>query len=166
MVVLGIDPGASATGYGVVARADGVLRALDYGRVTTVPADPFPARLHQVFQRLSGVIRTHQPDCVAIETLVFAKNVQSAFKLGQVRGVALLAAHQAGLGIAEYTPLQVKSAVTGYGGASKVQVQRMVQSLLRLREPPESPDAADALALAICHHHSAALRRLPGGGLR
>ncbi len=163
MLVLGVDPGASATGYGIVARSDGALRAVEYGRITTSSTDPFPSRLQQIFGRLVELIRCYQPDWAAVETLVFAKNAQSAFKLGQVRGVALLAAAQGGLAIEEYTPLQVKSAVTGHGAASKGQVQRMVQSLLSLHDPPDSMDAADALAVAICHHHSAALRHLSRG---
>jgi len=162
-LVLGVDPGATATGYGIVARSDGALRAIEYGSITTSSADPFPSRLQQIFGCLADLIRRHQPEWAAIETLVFAKNVQSAFKLGQVRGVALLAAAQGGIAIAEYTPLQVKSAVTGYGAAGKGQVQRMVYSLLNLSEPPRSTDAADALAIAICHHHSAALRHLSIG---
>ena len=166
MLVLGVDPGASATGYGMVARTNGVLQAIEYGSITTSSADPFASRLQEIFGRLAELIRRHQPEWAAIETLVFAKNAQSAFKLGQVRGVALLAAAQGGLAVAEYTPLQVKSAVTGYGAAGKGQVQRMVQSLLSLREPPRSTDAADALAIAICHHHSLALRHLSIGARR
>ncbi|MGB4782792.1 crossover junction endodeoxyribonuclease RuvC [Candidatus Methylomirabilis sp.] len=163
MLVLGVDPGASATGYGVVASSDGVLRAVEYGSVSTSPRDPFSSRLLQIFSRLAELIRCYQPEWAAIESLIFAKNVQSAFKLGQARGVALLAAAQSGLAIAEYTPLQVKSAVTGYGAAGKGQVQQMVQSLLGLKEPLRSTDAADALAVAICHHHSARLLHLSRG---
>jgi crossover junction endodeoxyribonuclease RuvC len=163
VLVLGVDPGASATGYGIVARSDGVLRGVEYGSITTSSGDPFPSRLQHIFCRLAELIRRHQPDVAAIETLVYAKNAQSAFKLGQVRGVALLAAVQGGIDVAEYAPLQVKNAVTGYGAAGKGQVQRMVQTLLGLHEPPRSTDAADALAVAICHHHSAALRHLLRG---
>ena len=163
MLVLGVDPGAGATGYGMVDRRDGALRALEYGSIATSSADPFPSRLQQIFERLTELIRRHRPEWAAIETLIFAKNAQSALKLGHVRGVVLLAAVEGGLAIAEYTPLQVKSAVTGYGAAGKGQVQRMVQSLLDLPEPPRSIDAADALAVAICHHHSAVLRHLMAG---
>jgi crossover junction endodeoxyribonuclease RuvC len=166
VLVLGVDPGAIVTGYGFVARENGMLRAIEYGGIRTSSATPFPSRLQQIFSRLVELIQRHRPGWAAIETLVFAKNAQSAFALGQVRGIALLAAAQGGLEIAEYTPLQVKSAVTGYGAADKVQVQQMVQVLLSLPAPPRSRDAADALAVAICHHHSAALRQLPMGGRR
>lgn len=166
MRVLGIDPGASATGYGIVDRNDGLLQAIEFGSIVTSPTDPFPARLQQIFGRLAELIRRHHPESVAVETLVFAKNAQSAFRLGQARGVALLAAAEGRLAVAEYTPLQVKGAVTGYGAATKGQVQRMVQSLLRLRTPPAPIDAADALAVAICHHHSASLRHLLRGRRR
>ncbi|MBZ0170446.1 Holliday junction resolvase [Candidatus Methylomirabilis lanthanidiphila] len=166
MLVLGIDPGAGATGYGMVARSDGVLRAVEYGSIITTPRDPFPTRLQQIYSRLAELIRRYQPEWAAAESLIFAKNAQSAFKLGQARGVAILAASLGGLTIAEYTPLQVKSAVTGYGAADKRQVQQMVQSLLGLEEPIRSTDAADALAVAICHHHSARLLHLTRGGRR
>ncbi len=166
MLVLGVDPGTSATGYGVVARSDGQLRAVEYGSIVTTPRDPFPSRLQQIFSRLAELIHRHQPEWAAVESLIFAKNAQSAFKLGQTRGVILLAAAQNGLTIAEYTPLQVKSAVTGYGAADKRQVQQMVETLLGLDEPVHSTDAADALAVAICHHHSAKLQQLIQGSSR
>ncbi|PWB78220.1 MAG: crossover junction endodeoxyribonuclease RuvC [Candidatus Methylomirabilota bacterium] len=166
MLVLGIDPGAMATGYGMVARSDGVLRALEYGSIITTPSDPFPTRLQQIYNRLTQLIQRYQPEGAAIESLVFAKNAQSAFKLGQARGVAILAAALSGLTIAEYTPLQIKSAVTGYGAAGKRQVQQMVGTLLSLDQPVRSTDAADALAVAICHHHSARLLRLTRDGRR
>jgi crossover junction endodeoxyribonuclease RuvC len=146
-----------------VARSDGVLRAVEYGSIITAPRDPFPSRLQHIFSRLAEMIHRYRPECAAIESLIFAKNAQSAFKLGQARGVAILAAAQSGLAIAEYTPLQVKSAVTGYGAAGKRQVQQMVESLLGLEEPVGSTDAADALAVAICHHHSARLLHLSRG---
>lgn len=163
MLVLGVDPGVGATGYGMVARTDGVLRAVEYGSIITTPGDPFPFRLQQIFSRLAELIRCYQPEWAAVESLIFAKNVQSAFKLGQARGVAMLAATLSGVTIAEYSPLQIKSAVTGYGAAGKPQVQQMVQSLLSLGEPIRSTDAADALAVAICHHHSARLLHLTRG---
>ena len=163
MLVLGVDPGASATGYGMVARSDGVLRAVEYGSIITTPSDPFPSRLQQIYSRLAELIRCYQPEWAAIESLIFAKNAQSAFKLGQARGVAILAATLGGLTVAEYTPLQVKSAVTGYGAAGKRQVQQMVGTLLSLKEPVRSTDAADALAVAICHHQSARLLHLTRG---
>ena len=166
MLVLGVDPGAGATGYGMVARSNGVLRAVEYGTITTTPRDPFPSRLQQIFSRLAELIRYHQPEWAAIESLIFAKNVQSAFKLGQVKGAAILAATLGGLAIAEYTPLQVKSSVTGYGAAGKRQVQQMVGSLLGLEEAVCSTDAADALAVAICHHHSIRLLHLSRGRTR
>jgi len=166
VLVLGVDPGAGATGYGIVAREDGVLRAEEYGSIITTPSDPFPIRLQQIYCRLAELIRRYQPEWAVIESLIFAKNAQSAFKLGQVRGVAILAAALGGVTIAEYTPLQVKSAVTGYGAAGKGQVQCMVQSLLGLDEPIRSTDAADALAIAICHHHSIRLMSLVRKGGR
>jgi crossover junction endodeoxyribonuclease RuvC len=147
----------------MVARTDGVLRAVEYGSIITTPGDPFPSRLQQIFSRLAELIRCYQPEWAAVESLIFAKNAQSAFKLGQARGVAILAAALSGVTIAEYTPLQIKSAVTGYGAAGKPQVQQMVQSLLGLGEPIRSTDAADALAVAICHHHSARLLHLTRG---
>ena len=115
-----------------------------------------PARLSVVFTRLGEIIGEHQPDEVAIEDVFYAVNVKSALKLGQVRGVAMLAASSNGLAVAEYSPLSIKSAVVGYGKAEKQQVQHMVTRLLKLEAPPDSPDAADALAIAICHLHTAA----------
>jgi crossover junction endodeoxyribonuclease RuvC len=115
-----------------------------------------PLRLAEISNRLGEIIREHRPDTVAIEDVFYAVNVKSALKLGQVRGVAMLAASSAGLEVAEYAPLAIKSAVVGYGKAEKQQVQQMVMRLLKLEAPPEPPDAADALAIAICHLHTAA----------
>jgi len=157
MRVLGIDCGTEYTGYGVVEQTgEGELRCLVAGAIRLSPREPMARRLDRIFAELSGLIATHRPELVAIEDVFYAVNVKSALKLGQVRGVAMLAAAAAGLEVCEYAPLAIKSAVVGYGRAEKPQVQQMVARLLRLAEVPESPDAADALAIAICHLHTAA----------
>jgi len=157
MRVLGIDCGTEYTGYGVVELCpDGKLSCLTCGAVKLSPREPMPARLATIFERLGAVIAEHQPDRVAIEDVFYALNVKSALKLGQVRGVAMLVASSAGLEVAEYSPLSIKCAVVGYGRAEKSQVQHMVTRLLNLAEIPEPPDAADALAIAICHLHTSA----------
>ena len=157
MRVLGIDCGTEYTGFGVVELChDGKLLCLTCGAVKLSPREPLPLRLSRIFERLGAIIQEHQPDNVAIEDIFFALNVKSALKLGQVRGVAMLAASTAGLAVTEYSPLTIKSAVVGYGRAEKQQVQHMVTRLLNLAEVPEPPDAADALAIAICHLHTAA----------
>lgn len=162
MRVLGIDPGTAVTGYGLVGRRGEQLHLVRCGAISTAAALPFPARLKLIFDGLRQVIAELEPDCAAIEGVFFARNVQSAIKLGQARGAALLAAVSGGLPVFEYSPLEVKGAVTGYGRAEKGQVQEMVRALLRLAEAPHPPDAADALAVAICHHHAAHLRqRIP-----
>jgi crossover junction endodeoxyribonuclease RuvC len=157
MRVLGIDCGTEHTGYGIVELLPhGQLRCQGFGAISVSPRIPMPKRLSTIFKSLAAVIREHQPDDVAIEDVFYAVNVKSALKLGQVRGVAMLAASSAGLAVAEYAPLSIKSAVVGYGKAEKQQVQHMVTRLLNLDSPPDSPDAADALAIAICHLHTAA----------
>jgi len=157
MRVLGIDCGTEYTGYGVVELAcDDRLVCLTCGAIKLSPRTPLPERLCTIFQRLGTIIIEHQPDNVAIEDVFYALNAKSALKLGHVRGVAMLAASSAGLEVAEYAPLTIKSAVVGYGRAEKQQVQHMVTRLLNLVEIPEPPDAADALAIAICHLHTAA----------
>jgi len=166
MRVLGIDCGTEYTGYGVVELCpDQTLVCLACGAIKLSPRDPLPSRLSTIFVRLGGIIAEHHPDGVAIEDIFYAVNVKSALKLGQVRGVAMLAASSAGLQVAEYSPLTIKSAVVGYGKAEKRQVQNMVTRLLKLAEIPEPPDAADALAIAICHLHTAAtLQRQSAAG--
>lgn len=157
MRVLGIDCGTELTGYGVVELDPaGTLCCLSCGVIKLSPREPLPARLATIFDRLNKIIRDLHPEHVAIEDVFYAVNVKSALKLGQVRGVAMLAASSAGLEVAEYAPLAIKSAVVGYGRAEKQQVQHMVTHLLHLSEIPEPPDAADALAIAICHLHTAA----------
>ena len=167
MRVFGIDCGTEFTGYGVVEVDPSArlprLRHLCAGAVKLNKKDRTPVRLAQVYAELTAHIQAWQPDVVAIEEVFFSANAKSALKLGQVRGVALLAAANCGLPVAEYAPLAIKSAVVGYGLAAKEQVQFMVTRLLELDEAPKSPDAADALAIAICHVHHAqtaeALRR-------
>jgi crossover junction endodeoxyribonuclease RuvC len=157
MRVLGIDCGGEYTGYGVVEiHADRRLCCLTCGAIKLSPREKLPLRLSRIFTRLGEIIAAHQPDQVAIEDVFYALNVKSALKLGQVRGVAMLAAAVAGLEVAEYSPLTIKSSVVGYGRAEKQQVQHMVTRLLDLSEPPEPMDASDALAIAICHLHTAA----------
>ena len=157
MRVLGIDCGTEYTGFGVVELClDGKLICLTCGAVKLSPRQPLPLRLVTIFDRLGAIIQEHQPDNVAIEDIFYALNVKSALKLGQVRGVAMLAASTAGLAVTEYSPLTIKSAVVGYGRAEKQQVQHMVTNLLNLAQIPEPPDAADPLAIAICHLHTSA----------
>ena len=159
MRVLGIDCGTEYTGYGVVDLCpDDRLACIACGAIKVSSRDPMPVRLSQISSRLQELIAEHQPDRVAIEDVFYAVNVKSALKLGQVRGVAMLAAAAAGLEVAEYAPLSIKSAVVGYGKAEKHQVQHMVARLLNLDEIPEPADAADALAIAICHLHTAATK--------
>lgn len=155
MRVLGIDCGTEYTGYGVVELLeDDTLRCLCCGAVKASPRHSMSVRLNTIFHEIDQIIQQHRPDNVAIEDVFYAVNVKSALKLGQVRGVAMLAASRAGLDVAEYSPLSIKSAVVGYGRAEKGQVQHMVARLLDLAEIPEPPDAADALAIAICHVHT------------
>jgi crossover junction endodeoxyribonuclease RuvC len=157
MRVLGIDCGTEYTGYGVVELCpDNRLLCLTCGAIKLSTSDSLPARLVQVFDCLGRVIQEYHPDQVAIEDVFYAVNVKSALKLGQVRGVAMLCASSAGLEVAEYAPLSIKSAVVGYGKAEKRQVQHMVTRLLNLDVVPEPSDAADALAIAICHLHTSA----------
>ncbi|KRT63873.1 MAG: Holliday junction endonuclease RuvC [Chloroflexi bacterium CSP1-4] len=154
MIVLGIDPGTAMTGYGLVERTGSRLRAIDYGCLETPSTMELPQRLLLIQQGIADLIETHRPDLVAVERLFFNKNVQTAFAVGQARGVALLTAAQFGLAVHEYGPHEVKMAVTGYGRAEKAQVQRMVQTVLGLAVLPRPDDAADALAIAICLAHA------------
>ena len=160
MRVLGIDCGGEYTGYGVVEMSSsGKLGCLTCGAIKLSPREVLPRRLSRIFTQLGEIIEVHQPDEVASEDVFYALNVKSALKLGQVRGVAMLAAASAGLEVAEYSPLTIKSSVVGYGRAEKQQVQHMVIRLLELTEPPETMDASDALAIAICHLHTAGTLR-------
>ncbi len=160
---LGIDPGTAIMGYGVVEETGGRLQAIDFGALLTTKAETLPQRLLRLHRGLQELLERHRPTAVAVETLFFNRNVRTALAVGQARGVALLAAAQAGLPVFEYSPQQVKDAVVGYGGASKDQVQRMVSTLLGLQEVPRPDDAADALAIAVCHVHSARFGMLSQG---
>lgn len=157
MRVMGIDCGTECTGYGVVdLDSRDKLGCVSFGGIRLSPREPLPIRLSTVFERLSSLIQEFQPDRVAIEEVFYSVNAKSALKLGQVRGVAMLAASSQKLQIGEYAPLTIKSSVVGYGRAEKEQVQLMVARLLGLQEIPESADAADALAIAICDLHTQA----------
>ncbi len=159
MRVFGIDCGTEITGFGVVESDDSGresrLTCKALGAVRLAKAKALPERLLQVYTELCGEMQRWQPDVVAVEEVFYSVNAKSALKLGQVRGVALLAAAACGIAVAEYAPLRIKSSVVGYGLAKKEQVQFMVARLLQLAELPEPPDAADALAIAICHIHTA-----------
>ena len=161
MLVIGIDPGTATTGYGLVREnQDGSLNAVDYGAIIT-PADlPMPLRLLELYNKIKEILFLHHPESGAVEKLFFQRNVSTAISVGQGRGVALLALAESGIDVMEYTPLEVKQAVVGYGGADKGQVQAMVKAILNLDEIPTPDDAADALAIAICHLHSARIKQL------
>ena len=162
MLVLGIDPGTAITGYGLVRQAeDGSLEQVYHGVVLTAAKTPMPQRLEKLYSEINEVIHLHRPDSSAVEKLFFSRNVKTGISVGQARGVVLLALAQAQIPIAEYTPNEIKLAVSGYGNADKRQVQEMVRVLLTLDAIPKPDDAADALAVAICHLHSARLGILP-----
>jgi crossover junction endodeoxyribonuclease RuvC len=164
MLVIGIDPGTATTGYGLVQeRQDGSLQLVDYGAILTPAHTPLSERLLELHRQLNDILLLHRPESAAVEKLFFQKNVRTALNVGQARGVALLALAQAGLPVAEYTPLEVKQAVVGYGAADKNQVQQMVRALLELEDIPRPDDAADALAIAICHLHSHHIQGLIDG---
>lgn len=167
MLVIGVDPGTAITGYGLVRDDEhGKLVAVDFGVITTPSNLPMPERLLQIYQRLRELLSRYHPESGAVEKLFLQRNVRTAISVGQGRGIALLALAEAGIPVAEYTPLEIKQAVTGYGGAEKMQVQQMVKYILELSEIPRPDDAADALAVAICHLHSARTQSLYAGGVR
>lgn len=161
MIVLGIDPGIATTGYGVVRdEPDGTFTALDYGVLLTPKTDSQPARLMSLREQLIALIHQWRPTESAVEALFFAANAKTAMSVGQARGVILVTLHEAGLPIGEYTPLQVKQAVTGYGQADKMQMQTMVKMLFTLDSLPRPDDAADALAIAFTHFQSSRYHRM------
>jgi crossover junction endodeoxyribonuclease RuvC len=160
VLILGIDPGTAITGYGLVRETEEGLTLVDCGVITTPSDQPLPQRLQTIYQGLVVVVREHQPEAAAVEELFFSRNVRTALSVGHARGVALLALADAGLPIYEYKPLEVKQAVAGYGGADKRQVQEMVRMLLNLDHVPHPDDAADAVAVSVCHIHSSRMAAL------
>jgi crossover junction endodeoxyribonuclease RuvC len=159
MFVLGIDPGLSRCGYGVVTRRDGGLAAVAGGVISSSPSMPLPERLRTLSDELRALVAEFRPDAVVVERVFFQVNARTAMATGMAAGVALVAAAEAGCEVAQYTSNEVKQALVGYGGATKDQVQRMVASVLGLADPPSPPDVADALALAACHLTTQPLRR-------
>jgi len=158
MRVLGIDSGSRVTGYGVIDGDGAECLYVSCGVIRVKPAESLSSRLHTIFRGIISVISDTRPDAVAIEGIFHAVNVQSALKLGHVRGVCMAAVAESNLPVYEYSPLEVKAAVTGYGRAEKFQVQQMVSALLKLKILPETHDASDALAIAICHANSNRLK--------
>ncbi|HLS53048.1 MAG TPA: crossover junction endodeoxyribonuclease RuvC [Tissierellaceae bacterium] len=154
MIILGIDPGIAIVGYGLIECRGNSFKAIEYGTIVTDSKLLFPDRLKIVYDKLGEIIDEYKPNDMAIEELFFNKNIKTAIKVGQARGVEILAGVNKGLDIYEYTPLQIKQAIVGYGRAEKRQVQEMVKLLLNLKEIPKPDDAADALAVAICHGSS------------
>jgi len=151
MLILGIDPGYAIIGWGVIRFERGKYIPVDFGAITTNAGVPFNRRLEQIYDQLNTLLDTHHPDAVAVEKLYFQTNAKTAIDVAQARGVIMLALQQHGVPVFEYTPLQVKSAVTGFGQAQKPQVMEMTKRLLRLKAVPKPDDTADALAIAICH---------------
>ncbi|MGB9661148.1 MAG: crossover junction endodeoxyribonuclease RuvC [Moorellaceae bacterium] len=151
MRILGIDPGTAITGYGIIELGKDGPHVGEYGCIRTSSTQGLPLRLASLYERVTTLIVQNKPCCLAVEEVFFNKNTRTALAVGQARGVVLLAAAHAGLAVVEYTPLQVKQAVTGYGRADKPQMQRMIQALLNLPQLPAPDDVADALAVALCH---------------
>jgi crossover junction endodeoxyribonuclease RuvC len=165
MFVMGIDPGLSRCGYGAVRQEKGEPVAVVSGVITTPPSNPLADRLAELLRELRSLFSRLSPDVVVVERVLFQANARTAMSVGQASGLALAAAAEAGIQVAQYSPNEVKQAVTGWGSAGKEQVQRMVQVLLDLPEKPSPPDRADALALALCHLASAPLARAVGTAL-
>lgn len=151
MIILGIDPGTATTGYGVIKKEGQKISMIEYGCILTPANTPLPERLEDISGQLVKIISEFKPEQVAVEELFFAANAKTAIAVGHARGVILLESKKAGLSVFEYTPLEVKMALTGYGRADKNQMQQMVKTLLSLKEIPKPDDAADALAIAMCH---------------
>lgn len=163
MLVIGIDPGSALTGFGVIKETGNKLSPVDYGCIRTSPSESLELRLLRIYHDVKRLINEYKPDFFAVEELFFNKNVRTALAVGHARGAILLAAAECGLAVYEYTPLQVKQAVVGYGRADKNQVQFMVKTILSLPQAPKPDDVADALAVAICHTHFYKSRVILGG---
>jgi crossover junction endodeoxyribonuclease RuvC len=163
MIIMGIDPGFAITGYGIVKYEGNKFSAIEYGAVLTKASTPFAERLLQMDGELTAIINRFKPEAISVEELFFNKNIKTAIMAAHGRGIALAAAARSGAEVFEYTPLQVKQAVVGYGRAEKAQVQQMVKVILNLPAIPKPDDVADALAIAVCHGHSC---KLAGLGLR
>ena len=162
MIILGIDPGTATTGYGVVEKTGSVVRYIRCGAILTSKNSPMPERLLSIYEQLTSLITEFSPDVIATEQLFFSNNVTTALQVGRTVGIVLLTAAQHGIPWREYRPAEVKMAVVGYGSAEKQQVQFMVRQLLKLDKLPKPDDAADALAIAICHAHSSGLPESTG----
>lgn len=160
MIILGLDPGTATTGYGIVKEEAGKLELVDYGCIETKAGIELSKRLGEIFDQLNSIIKKYDPHEIAIEELFFSANTKTAIAVGHARGVLMLASEKSGKAVAEYTPLQVKQSLVGYGRADKNQVQQMVKIFLNLKEIPKPDDAADALAIAICHIHSRKVNEL------
>lgn len=160
MRILGIDPGTATTGYGVVDKVDASPIMVDYGTILTSPKKTGPERLLDIYERMNEILDQYHPDVVAMERLFFSKNQTTGIAVSKACGVIQFAIAQRGIHVVEYSPPEVKQAVVGYGGAEKKQVQYMIQRILNLKEPPKPDDAADALALCVCHAHAEKLRGL------
>lgn len=158
MRILGIDPGYAIVGYGVLEFDNVRFKAVNYGAITTGPEAPFAERLLEIHTDMCSILDKFRPDCVSIEKLYFNTNLTTGIEVAHARGVIMMSAAQRGIPIFEYTPLQVKAAVTGYGRAEKHQMQEMVKNILRLNAVPKPDDTADALAVAICHGHTGGSR--------
>lgn len=159
MIVLGIDPGLATTGYGIVKNENDKVEVINYGCIHTTPHLLFNSRLLTISEEIKKLIFTYKPDTIVIEEIFFCRNVKTALQIGHVRGVIMLAAIEDNIEINEFTPLQVKQAITGFGRANKKQMQEMVKILLNLKTIPKPDDAADALALALCHIYSSKLKK-------
>ena len=162
MIILGIDPGYAIVGFGVIEYKGNSFKVIDYGKITTDAKKSLPERLVIIYNSLVMLINKYNPDAISVEELFFNNNAKTAINVGQARGVILLGAAQSGKEVFEYTPLQVKQAVVGYGRAEKNQVQQMVKTLLNLEKIPKPDDVADALAVAVCHAHSFNVNKLLG----